>query len=67
MFGRGIEDERLFSHLAGFKGVLQVDGYNAYPKLAERGEVEFAFCWVHMRRTSTNSRQPAPRRSQARR
>jgi len=42
--------ERLFSHLTGFKGVLQVDGYNAYPKLAERGEVELAFCWVHMRR-----------------
>src|SRR4051795_875753 len=42
--------ERLFSHLAGFKGVLQVDGYNAYPKLAERGGVELAFCWVHMRR-----------------
>lgn len=38
--------ERLFSHLAGFKGVLQVDGYNAYPKLAERGEVELAFCRV---------------------
>ncbi len=38
--------ERLFSHLAGFKGVLQVDGYTAYPKLAERGEVELAFCRV---------------------
>jgi hypothetical protein len=32
--------ERLFSHLAGFKGVLQVDGYAAYPKLAGRCEVE---------------------------
>jgi hypothetical protein len=42
--------KRLFSHLAGFKGVLQVDSYNAYPKLADRGEVELAFCWVHMRR-----------------
>jgi len=42
--------ERLFSHLAGFKGVLQVDGYNAYRKLTERGEVELAFRWVHMRR-----------------
>ncbi|MET4221983.1 hypothetical protein ABIB00_007219 [Bradyrhizobium sp. LB14.3] len=42
--------ERLFSHLAGYKGVLQVDGYTAYPKIAERGEVELTFCWVHMRR-----------------
>src|ERR1700728_537393 len=42
--------ERLFSHLAGFKGILQVDGYNAYPKLAERGDVRLAFCWSHVRR-----------------
>jgi len=42
--------ERLFTHLTGFKGVLQVDGYAAYPKLAERGEVELAFCWAHVRR-----------------
>ena len=32
--------ERLFSHLAGFKGILQVDGCNAYPKLAEPGTPE---------------------------
>lgn len=34
--------EGLFNHLAGFKGVLQVDGHNAYPMLADRGEVELA-------------------------
>ena len=59
--------ERLFSHLAGFKGVLQVDGYNAYPKLAERGEVELAFCWVHMRRNFYELATAGPRRSRARR
>ncbi|MGY3347048.1 hypothetical protein ACVI1I_006365 [Bradyrhizobium sp. USDA 4459] len=42
--------DRLFRHLAGFKGVLQVDGCTANPKLADRGEVELAFCWMHMRR-----------------
>ena len=52
--------ERLFSHLAGFKGVLQVDGYNAYPKFAERGEVELAFCWVHMRRNFYELAEPGP-------
>lgn len=36
--------------VAGFKGVLQVDGYNAYLKLAEHGEVELAFRWVYVRR-----------------
>jgi transposase len=59
--------ERLFSHLAGFKGILQVDGYNAYPKLAERGEVELAFCWVHMRRNfyELATAGPAPIASEA--
>ena len=35
---------------AGFKGVLQVDGYAAYRELAERGDVRLAFCWCHVRR-----------------
>ena len=30
--------------LAGFKGVLQVDGYTGYRALAEKGEVGLAFC-----------------------
>ena len=42
--------ERPMAHLAGFKGVLQVDGYGGYRVLAERGDVELAFCWSHVRR-----------------
>jgi transposase len=42
--------ERPRAHLTGFKGVLQVDGYAGYRPLAERGEVELAFCWSHVRR-----------------
>jgi len=42
--------ERPIAHLAGFKGILQVDGYAGYRKLAEHGDVELAFCWAHMRR-----------------
>jgi len=38
------------AHLAGFKGVLQVDGYTGYRALAEKGEVGLAFCWAHVRR-----------------
>ena len=38
------------AHLAGFKGVLQVDGYAGYRALAERGDVSLAFCWAHLRR-----------------
>src|SRR6202035_52670 len=33
------------AHLAGFRGVLQVDGYGGYKVLAQRGEVQLAFCW----------------------
>lgn len=37
-------------HLAGYRGVLQVDGYSAYKALAKAGAVELAFCWTHARR-----------------
>ena len=42
--------ERPITHLAGFKGLLQVDGYGGYRALAERGDVQLAFCWAHVRR-----------------
>lgn len=42
--------ERPIEHLAGFSGVLQVDGYGGYAALARRGEVTLAFCWAHVRR-----------------
>jgi transposase len=42
--------ERPIAHLAGFKGILQVDGYGGYRALAERGDVQLAFCWAHVRR-----------------
>src|SRR3954451_10969082 len=42
--------ERPITHLAGFRGVLQVDGYAGYKVLAERGDVRLAFCWAHVRR-----------------
>jgi transposase len=34
--------ERPITHLAGFKGILQVDGYGGYRVLAERGDVTLA-------------------------
>ena len=42
--------ERPIAHLAGFRGILQVDGYAGYKALAEQGEVRLAFCWSHVRR-----------------
>jgi hypothetical protein len=40
-------------HLARFSGVLQVDGYAGFKRLAgdrAEGSVRLAFCWAHMRR-----------------
>ena len=40
-------------HLAEFRGVLQVDGYDGFKRLAlDRADssVTLAFCWAHMRR-----------------
>ncbi len=42
--------ERPIAHLAGFAGVLQVDGYVGYAALARCGDVQLAFCWSHVRR-----------------
>lgn len=42
--------ERPIEHLAGFRGTLQVDGYDGYAALARRGDVQLAFCWAHVRR-----------------
>jgi transposase len=43
----------LAGHLAGFRGVLQVDGFAGFKRLAgdrDDGSVTLAFCWAHMRR-----------------
>jgi transposase len=59
--------ERPIAHLAGFKGVLQVDGYAGYRALAERGDVTLAFCWAHVRRRfyELAAAGPAPIASEA--
>jgi len=42
--------ERPIAHLAGFTGILQVDGYGGYRVLADKSGVTLAFCWAHVRR-----------------
>jgi len=42
--------ERPAAHLDGFRGVLQVDGYAGFERLADNGEVTLAACWAHARR-----------------
>jgi hypothetical protein len=52
--------ERPIAHLEGFKGILQVDGYAGYRKLADRGDVRLAFCWSHVRRGFYELATPGP-------
>ena len=42
--------EQPIAHLAGVKGVLQVDGYAGYRAFANKNGVQLAFCWSHVRR-----------------
>src|SRR6202051_4038605 len=59
--------ERPAVHLAGFAGILQVDGYGAYKALAEGGPVALAFCWAHVRRKffEIQASTPAPTPAEA--
>ena len=54
MYAPGRGAEHAVRHLAGFSGVLQVDGYVAYDALTDAkragGPLTLAFCWAHFRR-----------------
>ena len=54
MYAPGRGGEHALRHLAGFSGVLQVDGYVAYRQLTkperDGGPLVLANCWVHFRR-----------------
>ncbi len=51
---------RALGHLSGFAGVLQVDGYGGYKALADRGGIQLAFCWAHVRRRFYELAQGGP-------
>lgn len=59
--------ERPLAHLAGFNGILQVDGYGGYAKLGRSNTVVLAFCWAHVRRRfyELAAAGPAPIASEA--
>jgi transposase len=42
--------ERPASHLASFRGIVQVDGYPGFERLSEGGSIKLAACWAHTRR-----------------
>ncbi|WP_108610592.1 IS66 family transposase [Aminobacter sp. MSH1] len=59
--------ERPIAHLAGFTGILQVDGYGGYRVLADKSGVTLVFCWAHVRRRfyELAAASPAPITSEA--
>ena len=42
--------ERPRTHLAGYRGILQADGYSGYGRLYAAGHIVEAACWAHARR-----------------
>jgi hypothetical protein len=42
--------ERPASHLSGFTGIVQVDGYPGFQRLGAGGKIQLAACWAHARR-----------------
>ena len=61
------KSEQPITHLAGFAGVVQVDGYAGYRALARKNSVQLAFCWSHVRRRfyELAAAGPAPIASEA--
>ena len=50
LFAPDRKAERPASHLGRFKGVLHVDGYAGFERLAVNGDIVLAACWAHTRR-----------------
>jgi transposase len=53
LYAEDRKGEHPAAHLAGFEGILQVDGYSGFKRLpAGRppGQIQLAFCWAHCRR-----------------
>src|SRR3954466_13571084 len=53
LYAEDRKGERPAAHLAGFRGVLQVDGYSGYKSLLTGrppDQIRLAVCWAHCRR-----------------
>ena len=46
-----------------FTGIIQCDGYAAYPSFARQRELTLAGCWAHVRRKFHEASQAEPRRA----
>jgi len=67
VYAQNRKSDQPIAHLAGFCGVVQVDGYAGYRALAQKNSVQLAFCWSHVRRRfyELAAASPAPIASEA--
>ena len=67
VYAQNRKSDQPLAHLAGFCGVVQVDGYAGYRALAQKNSVQLAFCWAHVRRRfyELAAAGPAPIASEA--
>ncbi len=67
VYAQNRKSEQPLAHLAGFCGVVQVDGYAGYRALAQKNSVSLAYCWSHVRRRfyELAAAGPAPIASEA--
>jgi len=67
VYAQNRKSDQPLAHLAGFRGVAQVDGYAGYRALAQKNSVQLAFCWSHVRRRfyELAAAGPAPIASEA--
>lgn len=59
LFAPDRKAERPIAHLQHFKGVLHVDGYAGFERVAARPDVTLAACWAHTRRKFYDVEQQA--------
>ena len=59
--------ERPASHLARFRGIVQVDGYPGFERLCAGGNIQLAACWAHARRKFYEVHQATGSRSRPKR
>ena len=64
-FTRGRGREGPTSFLAGFQGVLQVDGYAGYNEVLKEPGIEHAACWAHVRRKFEQALETEPQEAAA--
>src|SRR3954468_13635255 len=56
LYAEDRKGEHPAAHLAGFEGILQVDGYSGFKRLLENrppGAIRLAFCWAQTIRTQS--------------